>query len=231
MSASRLPAFLLAGLAACGGVAPDPEAIAADLPSPREPTAAERDELARLRRELQVQQALQLVDEVEEKAHEILALDPRDARATAALGTCWMRRAQRRLPPDLSLWRRAEGQLRKAQRLAPEDPEVALQLAAFFEADGHLAAAAAALDPVAFGRQRHVGVLRALSRLRYELGEEKLAIAALQALLVEDPGDVQATFRLAHAQARVATAAAACSSAAFAIRRFSTACSARRGRA
>src|SRR5262245_17047987 len=101
-----LAAGLLAG---CGGGPAGPEPMAAELPPARPLTAAESLRVERMQAELTNLVAAEKVDAADELAREILAIDPRHAQATATVGWCWMRIARRESPPDLGLWRRAEG--------------------------------------------------------------------------------------------------------------------------
>jgi tetratricopeptide (TPR) repeat protein len=116
--------------------------------------------------------------------------------------------ALRSSPPDLRLMQRAEGELLLARRLDPEDPEITLLHAQFLEADGHIGLAAELLNEVLDRDPEHIQGLRAASRLRFELGEERRALPLLQRLLDLEEGDVDALYRLAHCQFEIAEAVA-----------------------
>ncbi len=191
---------------ACGGVAPRPEEIAA-----REQAGA-ADATARAAAAERVAEAWGHLERREwsqarRAAEAALALDPQEARAHAALGRCLMEEARSESPPALAPWRRAEGELRLAQRLAPQDPEIALQLAMLLEADGHFTAATAVLDEQLSAQPRHPGCLRAASRIHYEVGEERAALPLLVRLVALDPADGEALYRLAHCELRLARTA------------------------
>jgi tetratricopeptide (TPR) repeat protein len=200
-----LAAALLA--TACGGLAPRPEDIAASEPPPAAVDPAGRQAVAALREEAVEHLAAGDWDAVLGAAEAMLEIDPRDAGARALRARCLMHQAQRQAPPALAAWRRAEGELRLAQRLDPRDPEAALAHAELLAADGHLSAAAAKLDGVLDHVPDHVGCLRMAAALHYDLAEERAAAPLLERLLELEPSDHAARFRLASCRLRLASTA------------------------
>lgn len=194
----------LAAMSACGGVSPVPEELAERLPEHVELSAAEARQVEDLTAAALTSVRSGDFQAARRAAEEALALDPRVARAIAVRARCRMEEARVDEPPELHAWRRAEGELRLAQRLRPNDPEIGLLHADFLEADGHLSAAADAADRVLEHAPEHVEALRRASRLRYELGEERLALPLLERLLELDPGDDAARYRVARSRLRLA---------------------------
>lgn len=188
--------LLSAVVTACGAVSLDPEEIASRLPPERELGEVDAARLERL-----TSRAMLLLDEgsfgqAEEVARQALTIQPRAARPRAVLGTCLMQKANRDDPPDLRLWRQAEGELLAASRTAPADTLVSVMYGCFLMADGHLVAAAEVAE-AALGRDAdHLEALRLAAEARYELGEERLARPHLTRLVQLDP-DPQIVYRLA----------------------------------
>jgi tetratricopeptide (TPR) repeat protein len=191
-------------LLGCTGVAVDPRAMRDDLPAAvaLEPSA---------RAQAQQLGALGLLaagaghhEEARARATAALALDPRQAHARAAMGLLSMHAAQAENPPALALWRRAEGELLQAQALAPDDVDVALALARFYVADGHGRAARTVLEPLVASDRTHPAALRLAAAIAYESGEELRARPLLARLVVAEPTDVQALYRLLRCEAVVA---------------------------
>jgi Flp pilus assembly protein TadD len=141
--------------------------------------------------------------EAEETAQRALSLQPRAARPRAVLGRCLMERARVDDLPDLRLWRRAEGELLSATRLAPDDSVVAVLYGEFLVADGHLTAAADTAERVLAQHPRDVPALRLAADTRYELGEERLARPHFTRLVELDP-DPQYRYKLAWCLLRIA---------------------------
>ena len=192
------------GLAACQGVSPRPEQMAANLPPARQLDQRQLDQVAG-----HTTTALSLLgandlDGALREADAALSLDPRAARARAVRARCQMAQAQADDPPTLAMWRRAEGELLIAERLAPTDIEVGLLHAEFLEADGHLTAAAERLDGLLAYYPEDPRCWREAGRLRFELGEERAAAPKLERLLVLDPDDHVSLYRLAECRRRLA---------------------------
>ncbi len=133
-----------------------------------------------------------------------LSLDPRQPHAHAASGVLSMHDAQAENPPILSAWRRAEGELLRAQALAPDDPDVALALARFYVAEGHGRAALDVLERVLLRQPKHAAALRLAGLVAYEASEERRARPYLARLLAEHPEDAESLYRLACSEAVVA---------------------------
>jgi tetratricopeptide (TPR) repeat protein len=189
--------------AACGALAPDPEEMVSQLPPARD-----LDPAAAARLEDLSTEAMRLLDEglfpaAEEAAQRALSLQPRAARPRAVLGRCLMERAEMDDPPDLRLWRRAEGELLSATRLAPDDSVVAVLYGEFLVADGHLTAAADTVERVLAEHPDDVPALRLAGDTRYELGEERLARPHFTRLVELDP-DPQHRYKLAWCLLRIA---------------------------
>lgn len=195
---------VVSGLTACAGVSPDPAAMASDLPLPADISAeraaalqAESDRALAALRAGDVDRAREIVDGV-------LASDPAQARARAVLAHCLMQIAIQESPPTLAVWRRAEGELRRASRLAPEDPVVARLHAVFLAADGHVSAAAERVDTGLAAAPDDRDLLELGARLRYDLGDEIAAIPILERLISLIPNDADSVWRLAQCHARLA---------------------------
>lgn len=133
-----------------------------------------------------------------------LSLDPSSPRVRAALGAVLMAEAQTQSPPALDSWRRAEGELRRAVALAPNDADVGLWLARFYSADGHVQAALAEVDRVLATHPEHLVALRLGGFLAYEGGEERRARSFLARALVIEPSDAEAAYCLAACETELA---------------------------
>ncbi|MEM7199855.1 MAG: tetratricopeptide repeat protein [Planctomycetota bacterium] len=195
--------FLLLIVVSCGGVAPRPEDIAAREPVPAVSIAAQQDGAVLADQAWQHGRAGDWA-EARQVAETALALDPRSARAHAVLGRCLMEEAAAQQPPELADWRRAEGELRLAARLAPDDVEIAILLGEFLQADGHLAAATEVLASALDREPDHVGCLAAAARLHFELAEERAALPLLRRLRQLRPDDRESLLRLAHCELALA---------------------------
>lgn len=195
--------------AACSGVAPDLRQAIATLPEPVELAAEDREAL---RTELQLarnQLALGDVDAAAGVAAAIVEADPTNGHARALLGAAWMQQALATEPPPLDLWRRAEIELARAAHLEPEDAEVAVLEARFYAADGHLTAAARAVERALAVHPDHVECLQLASAWRYELGEERAARGHLEPLVALEPDAPLAVYRLGACRVALADETAA----------------------
>lgn len=194
-------------LVGCGSFGPLPEEFAAELP----PEANLSEEQVLRVSELTGRAWSELEQGQFERAaaaaESALALDGRAALARAIRARCAMEDARQEFPPELSVWRAAEGDLRLAVRLQPGNPEIGLLHSEFLEADGHLSAAAGEADRVLQANPGHVDALARAARLRYELGEERTAERHLVALLERTPNDRDARYRLAQCRLRLAKTA------------------------
>lgn len=199
-----LSAWCLA-VAGCTGPSADPARYAADLPAP-----VELDDDARRRAQEAGSRALDAafagaIDEARIAAQHALGIDPRDARAHAALGVVAMHEAQGESPPDLPAWRRAEGELLMAHALAPADARVTLALARFHVADGHGQAALDLIDrALAGGANNDLDLLRLASVVAYEAAEERRARSYLLRVVEAAPDDAGSLYRLALCEATLA---------------------------
>jgi tetratricopeptide (TPR) repeat protein len=182
-------------LAACSSVPPSPAEYAAQVPPERELSTAERELVARLLASARQRFAEGQHDAAEDAARGALRLDPRAAGARAVLGECLAHAGD----PV-----RAEGELLLASHLDPGDPHVALAYARFLERDHHLTAAAAVIDQALRRHLDDAELLSAASRLRFELGEERLALPLLTRLLTIRPQDAEAQYRMAQCEAALA---------------------------
>ena len=196
------PAYVLV-LAACSAPSVDPEEMASQLPPERQLDETTTGTLEDLTRD-----ALRLLNEghfpeAEAEARRALGLQPRQARPRAVLGTCLMYRAQEDEPPDLRLWRQAEGELLSATRTDPDDPVVAVLYGQFLVQDGHLTAAAQVAETALARNPGDLPALRLAAQTRYELGEERLARPHL-VQLAEVDSDPQIRYRLAWCVLRLA---------------------------
>lgn len=191
-------------VAACSSASVDPAAYAQELPPPRDLDATSRQRAAELADAALAAAAAGRFDAAARDAGAALEIDPRQAPAHAALGLGYMHAAQAQTPPDLVGWRRAEGELRQAVELAPEQAEVRLALARFYVADGHGRAAAEVLAPLLARQPQHVEALRLAALIAYEAGEERRARGYLARLHAVLPDDAQTLYRLANCEATVA---------------------------
>ncbi len=139
-----------------------------------------------------------------DQADAALSLDPRQPHAHAANGVLSMHAAQAENPPMLSAWRRAEGELLRANALAPDAADVALALTRFYVAEGHGRAALDVLERVLLRQPKHVAALRLAGMVAYEASEERRARPYLARLLAEQPEDAESLYRLACCEAVVA---------------------------
>jgi tetratricopeptide (TPR) repeat protein len=208
---SLLLAISCAGLIGCGGVSPDPAAMARDLPT-ADPSIGLDDRL-RPRRDEAIERAWRAEAEgrfetARDEARTALRIDEASAEARAVLGLALAGLAQRESPPDLALWRRAEGELRRALALAPDDLRVGLAHVRFLETEGHLAAAAEHADRMVASypslEDTPGELLRRAGRLHDELGEEQAALPLLTASLADDPTAADVLFRIAWCTATLA---------------------------
>jgi tetratricopeptide (TPR) repeat protein len=195
-------ALLACIAAACAGVSLRPEDYT--LPEARALDAQDHRRLLELELETRTALAGGHHDTASDRARAGLTIDPRSGLLHALLGRALAGRAQRDQPPELTLWREAERELRIASELAPDDPEVALAHAWFLATEGHLTAAIAVLEPALVSSGRDPALLRELGRLHYELGEERAALPYLVRLLELAPDDADAQWRLAQAQLALA---------------------------
>ncbi len=208
MSRLVFPLVLLPLLAACSSPGPLPEEMAANLPAQRQLSPATQERVRKLTQDALLGLLAGNYPLATQEALAAIAVDPRAARARAVLGRCLLQQAQEVQPPELSLMQRAEGEMLRAKRLDPDDPEIGVFYAQFLIIEGHLSRAAEELDQVLGLHANHLSALRTASEIRYEMGEERAALPLLQRLLVNDPEDSQAVYRLGHCQLRLAEAAA-----------------------
>lgn len=184
-------------LAACSAPSVDPQAMAADLPAPVELDATVREQAASLGATALNEAVAGNFDAARAGAETALGIDPRQARARAALGLVAMHDAQAETPPRLGDWHRAEGELLRARALAPQDAEVGVALARFYAAEGHGRAGLGVLDAVLEQSPSHEAALRLASRLAYEASEERRARGYLARLLALAPTDQDALYKMA----------------------------------
>jgi Flp pilus assembly protein TadD len=207
MASMRAPFVALAlTLAGCTAASPDPLAMAADLPTARPLDAASAAALG-----VRVDEALARLEAgdvaaARRIAAEVLAADPSSARARAITAQGLMQDALEESPPTLGPWRRAEGELLRASRLAPNDPVVARLHARFLVADGHLSAAAARIDEGLAAEPDDPELLTLGARVRFDLGDERAAIPLLRRVEALRPDDPDPVWRLAQCQIRLAPA-------------------------
>lgn len=207
MRTMRFPCAMFAALllGACQGPSRSPEDYLRDLPGER---AVAPETAARAAADAEEALRAVLVGRVGEAralAERALDVDPRAAIARVAIARCLMHDAQEESPPKLALWRHAEGELLIAARLAPDRPEVHLARAELLTTDGHLSAAAEALDQGLARTPRDARLLREAGRLRYELGEERASGALLGRYLAEAPADADTLWMLAQIRSKLAT--------------------------
>jgi hypothetical protein len=207
----RAPTSLLfaAALAACAGVSPRPEDIAAADPPVRALTSDEQADRTRLEQQARRAEAERRDGDAERQARSAIAIDPRSARAHAVLGLVLQRRADAHVPSDLALANQADGETLLATRLAPADPIVGLLRGTFLARSGHVSAAAAAGEtclrngaPSASAEGDEL--LAATAEWCYELGEEKRAVTWLRLLAERRPEDPTTRFRLGSSLLRYA---------------------------
>jgi Flp pilus assembly protein TadD len=147
-------------------------------------------------------------EEAADRAERVLRVDPRAGLAHAVLGRALAARAGRSDPPDLPLMERAEGEILLARKIDPNHGDILWLHAGFLEVDGQVTLAATVLDELLDSHPRHLGGLRAASRIRFELGQERASRPLLIRLLQVTPKDAAAVFRLAHCRVRLAEAVA-----------------------
>lgn len=134
-------------------------------------------------------------------ARQVLAKNPRSAKARAILGMVILQRAAREAPMDLYGARAGEYEMELARQLDPESVFVGWMHAEFLAESGHMSAAAAAAEE-ALGSSatatvaERAGLLGAAATYRYELGEERAARPHLEAYVALRPDDSKALFRL-----------------------------------
>ncbi|MBK8980629.1 MAG: hypothetical protein IPM29_32395 [Planctomycetes bacterium] len=205
---SRSPWLWCAALAAaCSAPAPDPLAMRDDLPAAVDVPAERRPALdaaaAAARAELRAGE----FPAARRAAAEVLAVDPRHARARAVLGAALAGEAQREAPPELATWRRAEGELLRADRLAPDDPVVAALHVGFLIADGHLSAAAERAERGLAAVPDDLELLELAGRARFDLGDEQRTRELALRQVARDPQAASAWWRAAWCAARLAAGA------------------------
>lgn len=188
----------------CSSSSIEPRDMIEDLPR-----AADLDEPSRAQAQTLGASALAAATsgafaQARDQAGTALLLDPRQPHALAANGVLSMHDAQAESPPTLAAWHRAEGELLRAQTLAPDDPEVVMALARFYAAEGHGRAALDVLERVLLQRPKHAAALRLAGLVAYEASEERRARSYLARLLAEDPEDAESLYRLACCEAVVA---------------------------
>jgi tetratricopeptide (TPR) repeat protein len=110
---------------------------------------------------------------------EALEQNPRDARSLALRGLIQQARARRENPPDLWLLESAETDLLRAIQVDPKDADVRHALGQFYLADGHQEAALKVFEEVLAIDGFHRRTLETCSRVRYERGEERMALDLL----------------------------------------------------
>ncbi len=176
----------------------------ADLPEPKPLAPERRPVLDGIRAEARAALDRGDAPEARRLAAEVLAEDPTDPLARALLGVALSREARAENPPILVLWRRAEGELLRAEALAPIDPEVAILHAGFLLDDGHLSAAAARLEPVLAASPRHPELLATLGRILFDLGDVTPALDVSIRRLALVPDDAEAQWRVAACHASLA---------------------------
>lgn len=218
-------ALAAALLAACRGAAPDPEAMARDLPeAARLPEAAQQDIRITADRAVDAFDAGRL-EGAEELARQALDRDPACARARAVLANCLFARAARTQPPELHLQQEADGETLRAVALAPKDPVVVRLRGAFLAATMHLSAAAEAAErllqqPPAALDHEWLDLFRAAGMWRFQLGEERAAREWLR-IAVQSPVDAMACFTYGLCMLRTAQVATDATTAAWAFREAS----------
>lgn len=200
--------------AGCAGAVPDPKALAEDIPD----TATRDPGVERRARKLiaavdpagpaigaVVEGDLQdLLDDTLDEAEDLVDDHPGSAWAHTAFGVAFAAHAPWIGPRDLDDWKLAEAEFLRAERLAPQDPEIALWHARFLEADSHLEAAAARLEKVLLFVGDRPELLRGLARLRFDLGQERRAIGYDERLIALDSAGPDDLWRLAECRLSVA---------------------------
>lgn len=192
-------------LGACTSLPPTPERFAANLPPARELTPEQAERAAELTAAALVQ--LRAGDHVnaQASAERALLIDARSARALSVLAVSRVRRAAHEDPIALGVLQRAEGELRLAERLAPDDPRVAALHAMFLQLAGHLTAAATRAERGLAVSPDDLELLELAGSLRHDLGDERRAIPHLRRLVGHRPGAIEARLRLAEAHAATVT--------------------------
>ncbi|MCB9870581.1 MAG: hypothetical protein H6837_12045 [Planctomycetes bacterium] len=210
-SASAGAAVWLAGvLVSCSAVGPSPAERAATEPPRREPSADQLQAIAR-----HTQAALAALRGGDPKvarreAEAALLMLPRAGRARAILGRAMLAEALRQDdPPPLPQVEAAEGELRLALRMDPQDLEIRVLFAEFLAATGRVTHAADQLDEVLRTQPEHRAALRAAARMRFELGQERAAVPLLERVLQHLPRDAETHRQLALCRYRLAEATAA----------------------
>ena len=188
---------------ACGGVSPDPVRMATDLPPVREVVGVPAQRLERA--EERAWGALERGDlHVARRESDVaIGIDPRSAIGRVVRGLLLLADAQKEDPPELRTMRRAEGELRSARALAPNDLRVGFGLIRLLEADGHLAAAAAEADTLLEQHPEDPRLLSVAGRLHDDLGNETLSVDLLERYVEQKPEDAGAWYRLAWSRARL----------------------------
>src|SRR5262245_35975433 len=209
MPRARTSLLSAAVLAACAGVSPRPEDIAAADPPVRALTTDEQVERTRLEQQARRAEIERRDGDAERLARLAIAVDARSARGHAVLGLVLQRRADARVPPDLALTNQADGETLLALRLAPADPIVGLLRGTFLARSGHVSAAAAYGEACLRNGGPGTGaesdeLLAATAEWCYELGEEKRAQPWLQLLAERRPEDAATQFRLGSSLLRIA---------------------------
>ncbi len=181
--------------AACESVSPDPAEMASELPvEGRALTADEERRVVEFTESALA--ALERGDHVTagRTAEATLELAPRTARALAVLAMSRRARADAEDPPILRLLNRAEGELRQASKIAPDDGVVALLHGRFLESIGHVSAAVDRAEGALVRRPDDPDLMELAARLRYELGDERLAVAWFERLLRVQPDNADALY-------------------------------------
>ncbi|MEE2888298.1 MAG: tetratricopeptide repeat protein [Planctomycetota bacterium] len=191
---------------ACSTPGPSPaEWEALDLPNVTL-DAEDRNTVASLTEDAGRALAAGRITEAARIAERALWVDPRAALARAILGIALLEPAMQEDPPALAWMERAEGELRLARRLDPDNPQIAMFYARFLEVDGQMSLAAKVLDDLLVKLPDHLSALRVGSRLHFELGHERQAGELLERLVERSPEDSDAWYRLALCQLRLAEA-------------------------
>lgn len=197
-------------LAACRGVSPRPEgADASTLPAVTLSPDSQHDLLARVDEAIDAI-VRRRIDEADTAARAALDIDPRCARARAALGMVLFQKAAVEDPPDLFLANAGERELRLALQLSPDDAFVGWAHARFLAESGHMSAAAAAAES-ALARAgqapaaERAALLWSAGTYRYELGEERAALPHLQECVALLPDDSASCFRIGSCLLRLAS--------------------------
>ncbi|MBI5852326.1 MAG: hypothetical protein HZB39_15030 [Planctomycetes bacterium] len=204
---ARCVSISLVFATACAGPLPDPAEMAARLPDGRAIDPVRRLQLDTEVEAARTQLAKGRLTEARSIAGRVLEFDPRDGRAMAIRAHCRLAIARESDPPALDEYRAAEGELRRASALAPDDPFVALLHAGFLVADGHLTAAAERIERALVAAPNDVDLLELGGRVRFDLGDEIAAIPLLSRRVALTTGDAASVWRLAQCHARLASSA------------------------